>query len=68
MHNVGYTCMTYLCNNSHSSLHDLENAFGNRIISRGFWPPCLPDLKHVIFFVRHMKGCVNYNHRGFKII
>jgi hypothetical protein len=56
MHNVGYICMTYLCNNSHYSLHYLGNAFGNRIISRGYWPPCLPDLKHVIFFVRHIKG------------
>jgi len=39
------------------------------IISRGFWPPCLPDLKHVTFFVRRMTRCVHYNnHQGFKII
>lgn len=69
MHNVGYICMSYLCNNSHYSLHYLDNAFCNRMISRGFWPPCLPDLKHVIFFVRHTKGCVHYNnHQWFKII
>jgi len=66
MRNVGYICMSYLCKNSHYSLHYLENAFCNRIISR---PPCLLDLKHVIFFVRHLKGCVHYNnHQGFKII
>ena len=37
--------MSNLCNNFHYSLHYLENAFGNKIISRGFWLPSLPYLK-----------------------
>jgi hypothetical protein len=32
------------------SMQDLHHVFGERIVSRGIWPVCLPDLNACDFF------------------
>ena len=37
---------------SHASMAEIQSSFGDRIISKGLWPPCSPDLTPPDYFLR----------------
>ena len=42
---------------SHDSMAEIQSFFGDRVISKGLWPPCSPDLTpHDYILWRYLKG------------
>ncbi|KAJ9576584.1 hypothetical protein L9F63_025521 [Diploptera punctata] len=51
------------CHTSNASMAEIQSFFGDRVISKGLWPPRSPDLTIPDFFLwGHLKGTV-YNNR-----
>jgi len=47
---------------SRASMAEIQSFFGDRVISKGFWPPRLPDLTPPDYFLwRYLKGRVYQN-------
>ena len=47
---------------SHANMVEFQSFFGDRVISKGLWPPCTPDLMtHNYFLWRYLKGRVYQN-------
>jgi len=47
---------------SHTSMAEIQSFSGDRVISKGFWPPCSPDLTTPDYFLWvYLKGRVYQN-------